>query len=822
MKKPMPSTKNGKDTIAYLLLIIFAAILILIIKKDGFLYGSRVDWISQHSVIPDYFRQKFYETGNLFPDFAMNLGGGQNIYNFSYYGLLSPIVLFSYLLPWVSMTAYISATSIIIVISSGCLCYKWLTANEIPRKIAFTAAICFICAGPLIFQSHRQIMFVDYFPFLFLGLFGVDQYRRIHKKGMFILGAFCCIMTSYFFSVGCILTLLIYAAFVNLKSRPDSSLRELSKGLIPFIKGIAIAVFMAGVLWLPTLYVVVNGRGGGSVSWLSLIIPTLPFKALMQGEYSLGLTAISLIALISALLGKKRNEKIIALILTLFLISPLFLYLLNGTIYIREKALIPLLPLYILVTAVFLRKVEKTVNRFEIKKFCRKGILVVGLLLLVISYATLNCLLVNAKDELVKVDEYMNYNNPEKLSLIQKVLKNDSSFFRINEIADGNVTSNYVYGAHYNQTSIYSSTYNKDYNVFFYDVMNNPFVARNRVISVSSKNIFFQNFMNVKYVIAKGNATAGYKLIDQKGEYKLYENQNTMPLGFATSRTISQKNFDQISFPQGMGAVFENIIVSKEIKAVNAEMSPSGFDFKRIDLKENMPLIENQKNVLIQNEEGHFNIKAKQGASIEIPLDINLRDTVLVVKFKVSDKENQEDVDTSVTINGLKNKLSSRLAAYPNGNREFVYILSSNKKSDRLTVEFSPGKYEISDLEAYVLSAAAVGEAIKKKDPFLVDMKNTGENQITGDIKVRENGYFAITIPFDKGFDVIVDGKKQNYEKVNTAFIGFPIDKGEHHIEIRYNSPYKRAGMAVSVIGFIMFALSCISDRKYRINSRKL
>mgnify|MGYP000992762431 CR=1 FL=1 len=39
-------------------------------------FGANMDWISQHSVIPDYFRKQFYETGNLFPEFAMNLGGG--------------------------------------------------------------------------------------------------------------------------------------------------------------------------------------------------------------------------------------------------------------------------------------------------------------------------------------------------------------------------------------------------------------------------------------------------------------------------------------------------------------------------------------------------------------------------------------------------------------------------------------------------------------------------------------------------------------------------------------------------------------------------
>ena len=49
------------------------------------IFGAKVDWLSQHSVLPDYFRQQFYQTGQFFPEYAANIGGGQNIYNFSYY-----------------------------------------------------------------------------------------------------------------------------------------------------------------------------------------------------------------------------------------------------------------------------------------------------------------------------------------------------------------------------------------------------------------------------------------------------------------------------------------------------------------------------------------------------------------------------------------------------------------------------------------------------------------------------------------------------------------------------------------------------------------
>ena len=46
------------------------------------IFGAKVDWLSQHSVLPDYFPAAvFMQRERLFPEFAPNLGGGQNIYH---------------------------------------------------------------------------------------------------------------------------------------------------------------------------------------------------------------------------------------------------------------------------------------------------------------------------------------------------------------------------------------------------------------------------------------------------------------------------------------------------------------------------------------------------------------------------------------------------------------------------------------------------------------------------------------------------------------------------------------------------------------------
>ena len=74
--------KTEKIKIPLLLFVICLAVCWIFVLQYG-IFGSDLDWVNQHSVLPDYFRLRFYDTGQLFPDIAWNLGAGQNIYNFS-------------------------------------------------------------------------------------------------------------------------------------------------------------------------------------------------------------------------------------------------------------------------------------------------------------------------------------------------------------------------------------------------------------------------------------------------------------------------------------------------------------------------------------------------------------------------------------------------------------------------------------------------------------------------------------------------------------------------------------------------------------------
>lgn len=193
------SENRWSRIIPYLFLMVLTLLSCWVLAGRHGMFASNVDWISQHSVFPDYFRQQFYETGKLFSEFAANIGGGQNIYYFSYYGLYSPILLPAYFLPFVKMSDYLICVSILCLAASVMLLYGWLKTCGFPFEICLSCAVMFLLASPMIYQSYRQVMFVNYMPFLCIALIGIERYWKAGKIRIYTAGVFLMVMTSFYF-----------------------------------------------------------------------------------------------------------------------------------------------------------------------------------------------------------------------------------------------------------------------------------------------------------------------------------------------------------------------------------------------------------------------------------------------------------------------------------------------------------------------------------------------------------------------------------------------------------------------------------------------
>lgn len=117
----------------YITILFILPILFVLCISTYSIYGSKLDWLSQHVSLADYFRQ----TKQLFPDSFANLQGQTNAFSFSYYGLLRPDVLISYLFPNVPTSFFIISYATLLWLSTGGLCFWWLRNKGYKDSISF-------------------------------------------------------------------------------------------------------------------------------------------------------------------------------------------------------------------------------------------------------------------------------------------------------------------------------------------------------------------------------------------------------------------------------------------------------------------------------------------------------------------------------------------------------------------------------------------------------------------------------------------------------------------------------------------------------------
>jgi hypothetical protein len=78
------------------------------------------------------------------------------------------------------------------------------------------------------------------------------------------------------------------------------------------------------------------------------------------------------------------------------------------------------------------------------------------------------------------------------------------------------------------------------------------------------------------------------------------------------------------------------------------------------------------------------------------------------------------------------------------------------------------------------------------------------ENEIRGRVSARAAGVLFLSIPFDKGWRLAVDGRDQKLQHVNIGFLGAELPAGEHEFVLRYRTP----GLLPGAVGTLAAVLA--------------
>lgn len=821
-------TYDKKKAFPYAALTLIALCLLIVSRDWRSLPGSSCDWYSQYVSIAETMRQTFYESGTLFPG-RLPLGGGANIYDFSYYGYLRPDVLIGCALPGVSMVSVISVYCTAGYLASVLLFYRLAGKCGLIGKMRFWSAVLFLTAG-CFFQIHRQIVFVNYMPFLIGAMLAVSG-RRKQRDTTLILMISLIIFHSYYFSISCILAIYVFLLFRH------GTARSWLRITIWYALCVLCAVLLSGILLLPSAAAILNcaaAKDGGTASLGNPAELRLNFPGFLYSAYGCGLTLALLFPMLCGLFCRV-SVRLRALCIFLFFAFAcgILPYMLNCFLYARSKVLMPLLPLAVLAGSCVLRDLFFRALRPSVFALALCGYaayrqygssanawiwadfaLTAGIFVLLaarraagqrypgrisvyrrgfaILLSVSLLLSIGFSLSVHRSDEYLlqGHTQISAFSKQERLKYFTGRACRSDSFSEPYQTVNQTVLPGVGRTSMYTSTSNPLYSSFYFDVMRNPIRINNRVALLSQANPFFQYLMGVRYLeCSRESLPCGFKVLAERGDSVLAENPDVLPLCYGSTAVMSEEAFDSLPFPASLEAISARSVVDNSA----ASLQPFKTHFREL-------FWEKGKDYVIQRRTANaFDVVPKNA----------VKDQILVLTFDVIRRSGDA---AAVTINGIRNKLSGAGAPYPNHNTTFTYVLSSPEALERLHVSFS-GKFSVSNMHLYSLDTKHFGMNESAVHP-LTQNKVSGNAAADGVVSMPADGWLITSIPIEPGFSAWVDGEPCEIHTVNKSFVGFPLSAGEHHIRILYEPPLQRAGIICSAGGGILLLLIFVHKRK--------
>ena len=119
-------------------------------------------------------------------------------------------------------------------------------------------------------------------------------------------------------------------------------------------------------------------------------------------------------------------------------------------------------------------------------------------------------------------------------------------------------------------------------------------------------------------------------------------------------------------------------------------------------------------------------------------------------------------------------------------------------------------EYKLADTTKDALDFGSFKDALKgEKDSLSVtEFRDT---KISGTINLKDNKLIYLSIPYDEGWHLYVDGKEQEKIIVNGGMTGALLNRGEHRIEMLYKLKYMGIGMLMTIMGVVIFILAYLS-----------
>lgn len=144
---------------------------------------------------------------------------------------------------------------------------------------------------------------------------------------------------------------------------------------------------------------------------------------------------------------------------------------------------------------------------------------------------------------------------------------------------------------------------------------------------------------------------------------------------------------------------------------------------------------------------------------------------------------------------------------YKDLKKNSIFYLGDLWTGETVTIKNDDNKDQSKEIsvDVYLMDETILKEAIEILSSQHMEDVSYDDRHIKGRITMKQPGRLVLSVPYENGWKITVNGQKTQSEKFGDAFIALSLGTGEYDIAMTYTPEGKYAGILVTLISIIVF-----------------
>ncbi len=397
---------------------------------------------------------------------------------------------------------------------------------------------------------------------------------------------------------------------------------------------------------------------------------------------------------------------------------------------------------------------------------------------------------VSGLDSLVSRTAYTE-DDPETELLLSEIMPEENTFYRMEEL-DRRTVNDAGWDGYYGG-SYFSSTMPGGVKEWY-----DAFGMRNSSVSYSYDGAtpLVSSLLGVRYVFASeeayrpGNTFTESDRTTESETMFLYENQTVLPLGYVVPEHLEEQFRYHYSNPFITQNSFAKAVLQEPVVL-----------FTPVEQYEEIGVPDFDTGAGAENSTDGGE-DAKKQFYIDIPEGANV--FLYVTTYMEAIEVEITELDSGI----------SEVREYDDLNFKKILSLGVSDVKRRIKITSADASVKDFHFYSYEMNEEVLRRICAALGSQPMELHEFSETKLIGSIDVQEEGVLLLSIPYDAGWSIKVDGKEAEAFPWKDAFLGLKLETGYHEIEFSYCPEGLKEGLVISVLG-------CLTALLYMCGSRK-